>query len=100
MEETKISFGESDWGLVVLSTSNGFFVKTSRGEYFVIESKEEDDKAQAGVNLLWYIIDFFNLRPSRYAEKRPFAGIEAGDKYILKKGEKLVEEHYYYVEKE
>jgi len=76
----------SDWAIEIIHAEGGFVVKDSEGELYPITGKDE---AERGLNLLWFIIDFFALRLSRYERECLYADIEVGDKYELKEGEKL-----------
>jgi len=89
-----------DWGLIILASQNGFVVRTlPDGALEGFQGQEDDENKVAAANeLLCFILDYFNVNPSRYARRRLWVIEEVGDKYELQPGEKLVREKYYRVE--
>ena len=85
---------KSDWGIEIIKTNNGFLIKDNSGEVTVIE-ENSDNNSKAAEELLWSVIEFFNLRGSRYEKNRVLVTIEVGDKYQAEKGEKIKREYYY-----
>jgi len=88
-----------DWGVIILAAGNGFIVRTLPDgdlESFGGNPNKRDD-AEAALQLLWFLLDYFNVNPSRYAKERVMVALEAGDKYEPRENEKEVKEYYYVV---
>lgn len=84
---------KSDWGIEVIRIRNGFTIKDNEGNVIVVEEKEDDEIA-AAEELLWQIIEFFDLRGDRHARERVKVIREVGDKYEPQEGEEIVEESF------
>ena len=74
------------YGLNIERVSNGFVVSgngtnEALPEIVVFQELGTEDNKEHAVQLLDYIIDYFDLRGSRYDGQRIFVSIEAGDKY-------------------
>lgn len=96
---TRLRLGEDDWYLVINSVRDGYILETSDGDLISIRDKDDDETIQADGELLWEVIDYFNMRFSRY-EKEVLSVIkEVGDKYGLKANEKLARKYYEVVQK-
>ena len=94
---------KTDFGLEIYHCDDGFVVKDNEGGLHPYQNNEDDNeegKTSAAVKMFWGLIDFFNLRPSRHARERIAVIVEAGDKYVLKPGEKLVTMQYEVVKKD
>jgi len=90
---------KSDWGLEIRCVQDGFIVKDNEGLEYPFQEKEEGNEVDVALDLLRFIIEFFNLRGSRYDRRRVLVIEEVGDKYALQEGEKLKGEEYFIVEK-
>ncbi len=84
---------KTDFGIEIVHVANGFIIKDNEGNTSVIKS-EEDNEISAAEELLWKIIDFFDLRRSRYNRERIRIVREVGDKYELQEDEKIIKERY------
>jgi len=88
----------SEWGLIIRLADNGFIVQANDGSWRTFEDSKEDeqegDHINSMVDLIYFILDFFSINLSRYAKRRVFPHIEAGDKYMPKEGEKIEKEYY------
>jgi len=87
---------KKDWGVEITKVDNGFLIVDNEGKRTVVEEKE-DDELSAGEKLLWEIIHFFNLRPSRHERECIRVVREVGDKYTPREGEKIVKEYFFKV---
>lgn len=89
---------KTDFALEIYHCDDGFVVKDNDGKLSPYQNdeadREEENPTSAAVKLFWGIIEFFNINPSRGARERIAVIVEAGDKYVLKKGEKLVSVFY------
>jgi len=74
----------NDWGVEICHAEGGYTVKDNEGVRYAISGEDAD------IDLLWFLIDFFNMRPSRYSRERIYVDKEVGDKYTLKADEKRV----------
>lgn len=75
---------KNDWGIEITKVGHGFLIKDNNGNRTVIEEKEGNEIA-AAEELLWWIIDFFNLRGNKYDQERLAIIRETGNKYIPEK---------------
>lgn len=95
---------KSDCDLEIYHCDDGFVLKDSKGNLYPYQNDEDDEDEEsqttAAVKMFWAIINLFNLRPSRYSRERIAVIVEAGDKYVLKPGEKLVSVCYEVVKKD
>lgn len=60
---------KDDWGIEILFADDGFVIRDNEGKRYPIQS-DEIDELKAGEELLWFILDFFNLRGSKHDEER------------------------------
>jgi hypothetical protein len=83
---------KDDWGLVILRADNGFVARTlpeKTLEAFKDDSEEDKNHVSSARELLLFILDFFNINPSRHERRRLHVIEEAGEKYMLREGEKF-----------
>ncbi len=78
---------KSDWGIEIIKVENGFAIKDNEGKIMVVE--EKDDELSATEQLLWKIVEFFNLMGDKYDKERISITKKTGERYTPKKGEKL-----------
>jgi len=71
---------KSDWGVEVLKVGNGFVLKDNEGHLTVVEEKDGDELASAE-ELLWKIVEFFNLAGDKYDKERIFITRKTGERY-------------------
>ena len=87
---------KSDWGIEIVRVENGFLIQDNAGNRIAVEEKE-DDELSAGEKLLWEVVSFFNLRPSRFKRESIRVIREVGDKYAPQKGERIIKEYFFKV---
>lgn len=76
----------SDNWLRIERVANGFILKSlgETEEYYIdteVIADAEDDELSAGQELLWRVVDYFNLGGSRHDAQRLTITREKGDKY-------------------
>jgi len=96
---TALRLDRDDWWLIIHSVEDGYVLETNEGDLFAIGSTKDEMEMTENENLLWEIIDYFDMRPSRYERERLAVIREIGDKYIPQKDEKIVKKYYEAVEK-
>ena len=94
----KIILEETDWGVVIHWSPEGFAVQDNDGTWHVFENSEqdkaEDKHIDSMVNLIHFLLDYFNINSDRYVRRRVRPHVEAGDKYTPKENERVVTRHY------
>jgi DNA-binding phage protein len=93
-KEQRFYFPKDAWGLTVVKAENGFVVWAFPGSEVLAlendkESERECDDVDAAKKLLWYILEYFNINPSRYVRRRLGVIEKVGEKYTLAKDEKF-----------
>jgi hypothetical protein len=78
--------------LVIIKADNGWVLKgPGLNRVVEVDPKNYDDvgdNLEANMNMLWEVVDFFALRPDRYAEWRVKITKEHGSKWVKPKGYK------------
>lgn len=88
---------KSDLGVEITRVENGFSIKDNEGKITVVEEKDGDELSCAE-NLLWEILNFFDLVGNKYDRERLVITRKAGEKYTPKKGEKIIKDIIYRLE--
>lgn len=71
---------KTDWGLEIRKVRDGFVLKDNEGNETVAKENKEDELSCAE-DILNQVIDFFDLRGSRYDKERISVARVPGDKY-------------------
>ena len=104
VEEKRIFILNSeDYGVIIRYVENGFIAQDNEGNWYVFKNSKQDEEEGSYIDsmqdLIYFLLEYFNINPTRYAKRRLFPHIEVGDKYKPKENEKI-EKEYYYVVKE
>lgn len=94
---TKLRLDKDSWWMVIHCSGDGYIVETNDGLVFPIVN--EDGQLATNEEMLWEIIDYFNMNSSRFEREQISIIKEVGDKYFLQPGETIEKKYYEVVKK-